>query len=50
VDDSIRVQQIEKLKQVKSRRDNEKVKAGLARSEQAAKRRKQCNASKLSMP
>lgn len=37
VDDSIRVQQIEKLKQVKSERDNEKVKADLARLEQAAK-------------
>ena len=37
VDDSIRVQQIEKLKQVKSERDNEKVKADLARLEQSAK-------------
>jgi methylmalonyl-CoA mutase N-terminal domain/subunit len=37
VDDSIRVQQIEKLKQVKAERDNEKVKADLARLEQAAK-------------
>jgi len=37
VDDSIRVQQIEKLKQVKAERDNEKVKADLARLDQAAK-------------
>jgi len=37
VDDSIRVQQIDKLKQVKAERDNEKVKADLARLEQAAK-------------
>ena len=37
VDDSIRVQQIEKLKQVKAERDNEKVKDDLARLEQAAK-------------
>jgi methylmalonyl-CoA mutase N-terminal domain/subunit len=37
VDDSIRVQQIDKLKQVKAERDNEKVKADLARLDQAAK-------------
>jgi methylmalonyl-CoA mutase N-terminal domain/subunit len=37
VDDSIRVQQIEKLKQVKAERDNVKVKADLARLEQATK-------------
>jgi methylmalonyl-CoA mutase N-terminal domain/subunit len=37
VDDSIRVQQINKLKQVKAERDNEKVKADLARLDQAAK-------------
>ncbi len=37
VDDSIRVQQIEKLKQLKAERDNEKVKADLVRLDQAAK-------------
>ncbi len=37
VDDNIRIQQIEKLKQVKAERNNDKVKANLISLEQAAK-------------